>query len=235
MRRTGILTLLLVVVAVGACSSGSSKSGGTPTTTAADPPATSAERIARAGLLRPSDFPKGYRTGQPTESDDAAIRGTPACAAFPLLTDHGIATAYSPSFLSPNTLVGNTVDVFSDTKPPRAFIEELRDPAIVGCLHNLVVASLAGSPSTASTSVDVSPIAVDGAGEDASAFRFTLTTTTDGAPTTTLQDQVVVRVGRAILILRPVAKTAGDLAQLETRLLPVLVARLKQAGAFRTS
>lgn len=229
MRRTGILILLLVVAV--ACSSGSSKSGGTLTTTASTRPATAAQRIARAGLLRPSDFPKGYRTGQRTKSDDAAIRATPTCAAFPLLTDHGIATAYSPTFLSPNALAGNTVDVFSDAQPPRAFIEELRNPAIVGCLHDLVVASLAGSPTTASTSVDVSPIAVDGAGEDSSAFRFTFTTTTNGTSTTTLQDQVVVRVGRTILILRPVAKTSGELAQLETRLLPVLVNRLKQASA----
>ena len=232
MRRTGILVLLVVV---SACSSGSSKSGGTPTTTTATRPATAADRIAQAGLLRHTDFPKDYRAGQPTKSDDAAIRATPACAAFPLLTDHGIATAYSPSFFSPSALIGNQVDVFSDAKAPRALIEELRDPAIVGCLHDLVVASLAGSPTTASTTIDVSPIAVDGAGEDTSAFRFTFMTTTNGTSTTTLQDQVVVRVGRTILILRPVAKTAGDLAQLETRLLPVLVKRLEQAGASRTS
>ncbi len=229
MRRTGILILLVAVVS--ACSSGSSKSGGSPTTTTATRPATAAERVARAGLLRRSDFPTDYRAGEPTKSDDAAIRATPACAAFPLLTDHGVATAYSPSFFSPSALVGNKVDVFSDAKPPRAFIEELRDPAIVSCLHDLVVASLAGSPSTASTTIDVSPIAVDGAGDDSSAFRFTFTTTTNGTSTTTLQDQVVVRVGRTILILRPVAKTSGELAQLETRLLPVLVNRLKQASA----
>lgn len=231
MRRTGILILLLVVGV--ACSSGSSKSGGTPTTTASTRPATAADRIAQAGLLRRSDFPKDYRAGEPTKSDDAAIRATPACAAFPLLTDHGIATAYSPSFFSPNALVGNKVDVFSDAKPPSAFIEELRDPAIVSCLHDLVVASLAGSPTTASTTIDVSPIAVDGGGDDSSAFRFTFTTTTNGTSTTTLQDQVVVRVGRTILILRPVAKTSGDLAQLETRLLPLLVDRLRHAGASR--
>ena len=228
MRRIGIAILLVVI---GACSSGSSKSRGTSTTTVSTRPATAADRIAQAGLLRHTDFPKDYRAGQPTKSDDAAIRATPACAAFPLLTDHGIATAYSPSFFSPSALVGNMVDVFSDAKVPRALIEELRDPAIIGCLHDLVVASLAGSPTTASTTIDVSPIAVDLVGADSSGFRFTFTTTVDGTSTTTLQDQVVVHVGRTILILRPVAKTAGDLAQLETRLLPVLVARLKQAGA----
>ena len=232
MRRTGVAILLVVI---GACNSGSSKSGGTATTTASTRAATAADRIAQAGLLRRADFPKDYRAGPPTKSDDAAIRATPACAGFPVLTDHGIATAYSPSFFSPSALVGNKVDVFSDAAPPRALIEELRNPAIIGCLHDLVVASLAGSTSGAPTSIDVSPIAVDPAGDDSSGFRFTFTTTTNGTATTTVQDQVVVRVGRSVLILRPVAKTAGDLAQLETRLLPLLVGRLRHAGASRTS
>ncbi len=230
MRRIGIALLL---GALAACGSGSSKPGGTSATTASTRPATAADQIAQAGLLRHADFPKDYRAGEPTKSDDAAIRATPACAGFPLLTDHGIATAYSPSFFSPTALVGNQVDVFSDAPTPRAFIEELRDPAIISCLHDLVVASLAGSKSTAPTSIDVSPLAVDLVGDDSSAFRFTFTSTTNGTSTSTLQDQVVVRVGRTILILRPVAKTSGDLAQLETRLLPLLVKRLQDAGASR--
>ena len=126
MRRIGVTILLFVL---GACSSGSSKSGGTSTTTTRL--ATAADRIARAGLLRRADFPKDYRAGPPTKGDDAAIRATPACAAFLLLIDHGIATAYSPSFFSRDALVGNKVDVFSDTQPPRGFIEELRNPAIM--------------------------------------------------------------------------------------------------------
>ena len=231
MRRIGVAILLVVLAA---CGSASSKPGATSTTTASTRPATAADRIAQAGLLRRADFPKDYRAGPPTKSDDAAIRATPACAAFPLLIDHGIATAYSPSFFSREALVGNKVDVFSDAQPPRAFIEELRNFPIIGCLHDLVVASLTGSSASASTTIDVSPLAVDEAGDDTSAFRFTFTTTTNGTGTTTLQDQVVVRVGRTILILRPVAKTAANLAQLETRLLPVLVKRLRGAGASRT-
>ena len=231
MRRIGVT---LLIVGLTACSSGSSKSSHTPTTKASTRPASAADRLAQAGVLRRSDFSKDYRADAPTKSDDAAIRATPTCAAFPLLIDHGIATAYSRSYFSPNVLVGNKVDVFSDAQKPRAFIEELRDPTIIGCLHDLVIASLAGSTASASTTIDVSPIAVDETGDDTSAFRFTFTTTTNGSPTTTLQDQVVVRVGHTILILRPVAKTAGDLAQLETRVLPVLVKRLQDAGASRT-
>ncbi len=230
MRRIGIALLL---GALAACGSGSSKPGATSTTTASTRPATAADRIAKAGLLRRADFPKDYRAGEPTKSGDAAIRATPACAGFPLLTEHGIATAYSPTFFSPTALVGNEVDVFADAQAPRAVIEELRDPAIVGCLHDLVANSLAGSTASASTTIDVSPIAVNETGDDTSAFRFTFTTTTNGSASTTMQDQVVVRVGRTILILRPVAKTAADLAQLETRLLPVLVKRLQDAGASR--
>ena len=231
MRRIGVAILLVVLAA---CGSASSKPGATSTTTASTRPVTAADRIAQAGLLRRADFPNDYRAGPPTKSDDGAIRSTPACAAFPLLTDHGIATAYSPSFFSRDALIANKVDVFSDAQPPRAFIEELRNPAIISCLHDLVAASLAGSTATAVTSIDVSPLAVDLVGDDASGFRFTFASTTSGTATMTVQDQVVARVGRTILILRPVAKTSGDLAQLETRLLPLLVKRLQDAGASRT-
>ena len=224
--------MLIILVVVTGCSSGNSAKGSDSTTTASTKPATAAGRISQAGLLRRRDLPAGYKTSAPGTNDDEAIRSTPACGQFPRLTEHGIATASSPTFFNRETLVGNKVDVFAKSLGPRALIEELRDPAIIGCLHDLVVASLGAtkSPSTL-TSLDVSPLAVDLVGDDSASFRFTAVTTTNGTPRTTLQDQVVVRVGRTILILRPVASSSGPLAELETTLLPVLVDRLQHAGA----
>ena len=184
---------------VSACSSGSSATRPGSTTTSTKP-TTAAGRIAQAGLLQSSDLPTGYKTSAPGTSDDEAIRSTPACGQFPSLTEHGVATASSPTFFNRETLVGNKVDVFAKSLGPRALIEALRDPAIIGCLHDLVVASLTASKSASTlTSLDVSPIAVDAGGDDSASFRFTAVTTTNGTPRTTLQDQVVVRVGRSIL------------------------------------
>lgn len=236
MRRIGIL---IAVVVFAACTSGGSTAGTGSTTTTPTKPAggtgTEADRIAQAGLIRLRDLPAGYQAGAPTKSDDDAVRSTAACDQFPRLTDHGKATASSPSFFNNDSLVGNKVDVFATPAAPRALIEELRDPAIITCLHDLVLASLrAAKVQPPITSLDVSPIAVDSVGDDGAGFRFTVVTTTNGTPTTTLQDQVAVRVGRTILILRPVASSSGPLAELETTLIPKLVDRLRAAVAANT-
>lgn len=245
MRYVGIL---VVVFAMAACTSNSSSSDKPPTTrptttrlTAVPkvPGAPNNRHLARAGLIRSTDLPGFLSTPVSSAAGLTDLgegsQGIPACEKF-RRKRNGDAVEQSPQYTKDATTVDDFVGVFADAPIVAAEFDLYRDPTFVTCLQLQVTKRLNDTmPATASIGhVDVSPIAIANLGNRQFGFRIMSSVTDDtGKVHTLLFDIVRVAVGRAAINFNP-RGPAADMTALESRLIPVLVGRLRRAGAETT-
>jgi hypothetical protein len=238
MRRARILVVGVVALALAACgSSGSSEGGGgtsTSGTTGPDPAVVADRKLGNAALLRPADLP-GFATNPRTglsepELQDLAV-GIPGCEFLVAGKRDGRVHVRSPRFIQDQVRVAEDVSVYATQEQLAAQLELYRNPAIVGCLQSVYTKAIkARLPATASLQdVSVSPIAVENVGDAQFGFRLTVDVTENGTPQTLLSDIVGVTVGRVGVSLNIDAPDAAGLAQVETRLVPLVVHRVENA------
>lgn len=234
MRRTGIL-MMVVVLAATACGSSGPKRAKPKASTSTTAKPSHDLTIIEAGLIRISDLP-GYSHKPPSADSSADIeqiaKGLPECAHFVAIRKGGASKRKSPRFQLGNAHVDNGVDVYASTDIVAQQLDLYRDPATVVCLRAVFEKTLVQRIGTNGTidKTDISPIAVNEAGDGQFAYRLTVGHTANGQSTTLLFDLIGVSVGRYTMSFNS-RGTIAEMAELETTLLPKLVDRMHQAGA----
>ena len=238
MRRIGILFGVFVLTAAACGSSGGSTGAKPSSTTKATNPITDRDaRLGRAGLVRPADVP-GFTAGPHStkaelDAIEARQRTIPECATFAAARRDGERQQRSPRFKRQQVAsVDSSTDIYPDTSAIAAQLELYRNPTIIDCLRVLYTALIAERLGTTATvdQLDVSPIAVENVGDGQFGFRVSVTISKSGKSQTILSDIVGVQVGRVGLSLN-VGGSQAEMAELESRLVPLLVDRLQRAGA----
>ena len=232
----------MLVFITGACaSSDRSSNPAEDTTTSTRSQATAdAQRIADAGLVTQADVPAGF-VGRPkestsTEESDRRLRATPACEPFEALTEPGLVRAHSKEYGLGQGRVFDSVAMFATRAEAASQLELFTDPRIVDCIQGRFERTFKDANSSLPegvtvSGVNISPLAIDPYGDGTFGFRATITLTEGGAPQIILTDIVGVQVGRAAVTVQSTGDTSADLAQLETTVIPKIVARLRAAGA----
>jgi hypothetical protein len=240
MRRAPLLVVSAVALtlALAACGSSSGSKGAdttsTSSTTRPDPRLAADRKLADAALLRPADLPgfaSNPRTGVGEEDLQDLAVGIPGCEFLVAGTRDGRVHLRSPRFSRGQVRVAEDVSVDATQEQLAAQLDLYRNPAIVGCLQSVYTKAIKDRlPATAALhDVSVSPIAVDNVGDAQFGFRLTADVTENGTPQTLLSDIVGVTVGRVGVSLNVDAPDPAGLAQLETRLVPLVVRRVENA------
>ncbi len=177
--------------------------------TAAPASATSAEQqIAKAGVLRLTDFPAGWKQSARKPSSDAEVNAAAAkissCKAFASFTkaNQQNPRAKSPDFDLGHADVTNTVSVFPSEAKAVAAMKTFASSGLPTCLDKLFSAvfkaQLAKDPSVAkqlaSVKVDIAPLDGVDIGDEALAYS--------GPVVVTLKDGTVQTVGLGIVTVR---------------------------------
>jgi len=133
MRRAGaVVAVALLALAAGAASAAAST--------------TSDQELARAGVLRLSDFPAGWKESRRGSTDDAAIDAQaakiPSCRRFAafIKANRQNPRATSPSFDHANSNVTNAVSVFPSTEKAIATMATFGDARVPKCFEQLFTA-----------------------------------------------------------------------------------------------
>ncbi len=115
-----------------------------------------------------------------------------------------------------------------------------KDPGFVGCLqarfeYPFTKGKVQVQQGATFDGADISPLALDPAGDDVTGFRvtgnFTIKTDKKTTTETVLTDLVYVQVGRTLVTLQSTGGTAADFAAIETTALPAVAGRLQAALA----
>jgi len=147
-----------------ACGSSGSDSAGTTTTTAK--PLTAADRrIGQAALLRDADAPGSQQVSPQTSVlADLADTGEPACAAYVNGQPHRLGTGRAAGLQRGATIVDSSTALYADAAAAQAETALFRAPAMTGCLK--------GVSSSAGATIDVTPVPLDGLGDEAVGYRI---------------------------------------------------------------
>jgi hypothetical protein len=201
-------------------------------------------RLARAGVLRLSDFPSGW-TAQPNDDNDDEVEEIAAsiksCKGY-LATRkaaHDNPRARSKDFVEGDDQISNTVNVFASTAAARAAVAAVDKPSTETCLQRLfedvIDQSVANDPEARDqiegVDVEVSRSSVAPVGDDALAFDAAITVHAKGGQTVELVSSAeFVRVGRVIDSFT-VQATSDLPPDLVPSLIDASVGRLEAAGA----
>lgn len=242
-----MLALTLAVTALAACGSDgtttSSTSKAPTTTTTLSPEEEAAQPLLDAGTLVLDDLPEGFTdTGTVADSDaDTIFGGEDACEAFRLLTDHGVASRFSPVFRRESAGAFDRVDAYLTADDAAARMALTKEPGFVDCLHARAdfpyrTGAAQLPEGTTYDGSDVSPLAVDIIGDDTTGYRITGHFVLEGddarSTETVLTDIIFLRVGRALVELSVAGPDTATLAEVETTALGRIADRLaEQLGA----
>jgi hypothetical protein len=170
----------------------------------AAPPAPAAS-VARAGVLRSSDFPDGYTSAPHDRSSDVALekraRKLPECkrfVAFRAAVDHAPAVQ-SRDFTAGTATMSNQLVVFADAKRARAAVRSFASSGLVGCFDALVpqLTSSAGG----SVVPDLARTTDVGVGDQSVAFEGPVQVTErDGSTSTLSFGTLAARFGRVVVV-----------------------------------
>ena len=183
-----------------------------PTTTTLSPEAQALRPILAAGLLQLTDLPAGFvaTPGTARTNADRIVKGLDECTPFRGLADHGIASATSSQFTKRTQSAHDTVDGFATPAEAEAKRTLLEDPGIIDCFAARYAEPFTTDDNLLPENVklvgtDVSPLALDPAGDGANGFRvtstFAITTKGDTRNETARTDVIGFRVGRALVTI----------------------------------
>ncbi len=230
MRRTGFLIVVLMFISV-ACDPNASSTAHQSTKAAK---VAADRKTISAGLIRPADL-RGWVHSPPTSDSDPDLlklaRKVPGCEHFVEVVREGRPKRDSKKFERDDHQVDDSVEAYASTAEAADQLDLARDPATLTCQKDIFGAFSANQLPATIKRLDISPIAINELGDSDFAFRVTISMDLAGQSVDLLFDTAIVQVGRFVLSFNATAPDTAGLAQLETTLLPVLVARLKKAGA----
>lgn len=167
--------------------------------------------LIEAGILRPQDFPEGWRQTPAGEDDDTAgteFDRVPGCEGIDAeLREGEVRDEDSDDFAMDDAEASNSVTVYEDEATAAASLALARTERFVDCVRRLGPLSLQAAaeedPEFAAAArdarVEFTTVPVEGTGDEALGFQGTITFAMGGVELQFFMDLVVVRVGRAVL------------------------------------
>lgn len=187
---------------------------------------------ATSDILRPGDFPTGWRTA-PVLPSDSTAPATPACAALGRQQRTSIVTVGTPKFVdgqasSPLDVVAATVTTMPSSRAAKQQVTALLSRRLLQCLVDAANARFASAQTEATTVVH--RITIPHAGGHVRAVEAK-TTVTGSHPLTFTQDVVFVQDGARIATLHVERDEHADYRALRNRLVLLVERRLRDGGA----
>jgi len=192
------------------------------------------QAILQAGVVQPVDLPTGWSQLPPRGSGGRArFLGIAACRAIQKVNDAGhkaphrqSGTWYDPANAAQTTIASDVVVAFKDAAGADAFLAAYQAPKAVQCLEKDARSKLPKRVKELHPTITFAPIAdATSFGGGSAGYELTISVTTQGQTQVVVNDNVVMKVGRAALVL-----TTQD-TPLRNQLLGTLASRLAAAGA----
>jgi hypothetical protein len=225
----------LVIGALAAAAIGGSVSSASAASVSAD------QQLAKAGVLKLTDFPEGFESKAPSDSSNAAVaklaKGIRSCAAYVALQKLTDAQpkASSRNFEDDTRQVSNEVDVFKSAAGARSALALYAKTSVPTCLNllfkKLLTQEFAKDPKTkgkiAGVTVKIEPQAVSGLGDDSVVYEGNAQIAlNDGSSQQIGLGNAAVLVGRAVSDYTYITSGA-DLTEILQPTIDASVARLR--------
>jgi len=197
MHLSRALSGLLAASVLTACATSAAAPSRTPTQTpyplsTAAPPLSDAQ-VARRGLVRQGDFPKGWKINK-AANDRLKCKSTSAAKKA------ASATALGKAFASgPNTEMQSDAYVYKSANAAKRQTSNLGGSATTSCMVRALKRVFADAGYTIGT-ITTAPLDLGTTGDERLGTRITIPVSHKGVDANVLVDLVVVRVGRAFAL-----------------------------------
>jgi hypothetical protein len=197
-------------------------------------PSAADQAILQAGIVQPRDVPDAWQQQPPRGSGRGKFAPITACRQIQHVNDVGhraphqeSGTYFDPASLGHTTLASDVVIAFKDATAAAAFLAAYQAPRAATCLDKDFRRGLASRIRKLHPTITFAPIPeVQGIGDGSVGYEITLTVTDQGQTQTVMNDNVIVKVGRAAIVL-----TSQDADAVRGVLLATVAARLAAAQA----
>ncbi len=200
MHLSRALSGLLAASVLTACATSAAAPSQTPTPvqspyplSTAAPPLSDAQ-IARRGLVRQGDFPKGWKVN--TSANDRLT-----CKSTSAAKKAASATARGKAFASgPNTEMQSDAYVYASTKAAKRQTNRIGGSATTNCMVRALKRVFTDTAGYKIGTIATAPLDLGTAGDERLGTRITIPVSSQGVDTNVVVDLVVVRVGRAFAL-----------------------------------
>jgi hypothetical protein len=231
MHLSRALSALLAASVLTACATSAAAPSRTPTPvqtpqplSTAAPPLTDAQ-IARRGVLRQSDFPKGWKVNTSTGNRIKCKTTTAARKA-------ASATVRGKTFaLGRNTEAESLAYVYRSAKEAKRRLDQLGGSGTTTCMVRELKRAFADAGGFSVGTITTAPLQLEQVGDERRGTRITIPVSSQGVDADVLIDMVVVRVGRAYALELFVDVFQAFDEQFRAKLTATQVRRLRDAQA----
>jgi hypothetical protein len=214
----GVVVVLSIVVAAGARAA----------------PSVTDRAILQAGVVQPRDLPTSWQQQPPRGTGRGKFAPIAACRQIQHVNDLGhrashqeSGTFFDPASLGHTTLASDVVIAFKDATRSSSFLAAYEDPRAATCLDKDFRRGLASRIRRLHPAITFAAIpGVQGIGDGSVGYEITISVTDRGQTQTVSNDNVIVKVGRAAIVL-----TTQNTGPLRDALLATIAARLAAAQA----
>jgi hypothetical protein len=190
--------------------------------------------ILQAGVVQPRDLPVAWQQEPQRGTGRRKFAKIAACRPIRHANDLGrraphqeSGTWFDPGSLGHTTLASDVVIAFEDTSRSAAFLAVYEDPRAATCLDKDFRRGLASRIKRLHPKITFAPIpGVNAIGDGSVGYEITISVTTQGQTQTVTNDNVIVKVGRAAIVL-----TTQNAGAVRDALLHTIAARLATAQA----